>query len=355
MTSLRHCCWLISVLATAAGFPQTAPVQARQQFRHISSVKDVLNSTQHKLQNGKSPDLARSAAAAWNTTHTAAGAAAAAANSSRLVTRSQYFAICVAVKDQHADVSEWVEHHEKLGAGKIYVYDDSSDPPMRGQLERYIQSGLVEYNFLAQANHTSIERPQLWIYNECINKYRTRHQFMGFIDVDEFLFLRNHDHMMANISALLQEFEAYGGLAVNWVLFGSSGHTHRPEGGTLASYWKCVPQSHPENLHVKTIANMKYVAHVSGTPHFFYYNEGKNAVDETFTIVDGPRTGKNVIERVALYHYVTKSKEEFQNKSARGSGMKNHKPDGFFDAIQTLAVDDCRDGMQWARRRHHQQ
>ena len=259
---------------------------------------------------------------------------------------SQYFAMCVAAKDQHADIDEWVVHHAKLGAGRIYVYDDNSDPPMRDQLQKHIQSGLVQYHFIERDNHTAIERPQLWVYNECINKYRSLHQFIAFIDVDEFLILR--DPSAVSLSALLHDYEQYGGLAVNWVLFGSSGHLHRPQGGTLANYWKCVPPSHPENLHVKTIANMRYVAHTSGTPHFFFYNEGKTAVNENFEVVKGAKTSKSEIERVVIYHYVTKSKEEFKNKAARGSGMKNHKGDGFFDAIERLAVEDCRDGLSSA-------
>ncbi|KAL3152497.1 hypothetical protein ABBQ32_001532 [Trebouxia sp. C0010 RCD-2024] len=261
---------------------------------------------------------------------------------------SQYFALCVAAKDQHLDIDEWVVHHQKLGAGRIYVYDDNSDPPMRDQLQRHIQSGLVDYHFIGRDNHTTIERPQLWVYNECIQQYRNRHKFIAFIDVDEFLFLR--DPSFASMPALLRQYEDYGGLAVNWILFGSSGHIHRPKGGTLANYWKCVPLSHPENLHVKTIANMKYVAHTSGTPHFFFYNEGKAAVNEKFEVVEGARTHKNMIDRVAIYHYVTKSKEEFGSKTARGSGMKNRKQVGFFDAIERYAVDDCRDGMLWAQR-----
>jgi len=32
---------------------------------------------------------------------------------------------------------------------------------------------------------------------------------------------------------MLQAFEPIGGLAVNWVMFGSSGHVQRPEAGVL--------------------------------------------------------------------------------------------------------------------------
>ena len=54
-------------------------------------------------------------------------------------------------------------------------------------------------------------------------------------------------------------------------MFGSSGHLTRPEGSTLAAYVACYPLHHPENHHVKTIANMAYVDCVGGDPHHFTY------------------------------------------------------------------------------------
>lgn len=270
-------------------------------------------------------------------------------NSPQANARSQYFAICVSAKDQHDDICEWVEHHEKLGAGKIYVFDDSSKPPMLDQLRRFIQSGLVEYHFIGQSNHSSIARPQLYVYDQCIARYRARHQFIAFLDVDEFLFLR--DQSVANMPALLHEYEAEAGLVVNWVQFGSSGHIHRPPGGTLANFWKCVPLHHPENLHVKTIANTLYVDRVSGDPHHFLYYEGKTAVNERFEAVEGPRSSQNQISRIALYHYVTKSKDEYRKKIERGSAMKNFKTIEFFDKVETEATEECRDALQWAATR----
>ena len=274
-----------------------------------------------------------------------------ATNSPQAKARSEYFAICVSAKDQHDDICEWIEHHEGLGAGKIYLFDDSSNPPMLDKLKRFIQSGLVEYHFIGQSNHTSILRPQLYVYDQCITRYRSRHQFIAFIDVDEFFFLR--DQSVANMPALLHEYEAEAGLAVNWVQFGSSGHIHRPQGGTLANFWKCIPSQHPENLHVKTIANTLYVDRVSSDPHHFLYFEGKTAVNEKFEPVDGPRSGHHDISRIALYHYVTKSRDEYMKKIERGSAMKNFKTLEFFDKVETEATEECQDAMQWAQARQY--
>ena len=267
----------------------------------------------------------------------------ASANSSKVQDRPQYFAICVSAKDQHEDIAEWVQYHEQLGAGKVYVYDDNSNPPMLTQLTPFIESGLVEYHFIGKSNHSSIPKPQLYVYDQCIERYRTKHKFIAFIDVDEFLFLR--DPNISSMPQLLRDYEDYGALAVNWIQFGSSGHVHRPQGGTLGNFWKCIPRHHPQNLHVKTIANTKYVLRVKGNPHMFMYAEGKEAVGENFEVVEGATSKSNEISRVALYHYVTKSKAQYVNKMERGSAMKNHKTIEFFDYVEAEATADCKDAM----------
>lgn len=273
------------------------------------------------------------------------------ANSSNLQDRSQYFAICASAKDQHEDIAEWLEYHEQLGAGKIYVYDDGSDPPMLEPLVDFIKSGLVEYHFIGKSNQSTVLKPQLYVYDQCINRYKGNHQFIAFIDIDEFLFLR--DPNISSMPQLLQDYESYGALAVNWVQFGSSGHLYRPRGSTMASYWKCIPRQHPENLHVKTIANTKYVEAALG-PHHFTFSEGKKAVNENFELVDGPRSDSNEISRIALYHYVTKSREQYLTKMGRGSAMKNFKTIEFFDLTDSRATSDCKDAVEWMQSRGQQ-
>lgn len=55
---------------------------------------------------------------------------------------------------------------------------------------------------------------------------------MGFIDHDEFLVIR--DPSAADLPSLLQRYEGkYGGIGVNWRLFGSSGQEQKPSGEHL--------------------------------------------------------------------------------------------------------------------------
>ena len=50
---------------------------------------------------------------------------------------------------------------------------------------------------------------------------------------------------------------ALAGLAVHWILFGSSGHISRPWSGVLPNFYKSLPLMHSQHTLVKTIANTR--------------------------------------------------------------------------------------------------
>ncbi len=78
-------------------------------------------------------------------------------------------------------------------------------------------AGTVDYESVAGFSHPT-GFFQLWAYDACIQRYRRQHRWMAFIDVDEFLLLR--DPSAASLPALLSEYEDQVGLAVNWQVRG---------------------------------------------------------------------------------------------------------------------------------------
>ena len=55
------------------------------------------------------------------------------------------FAICAIAKDEDEYLPEWIDHHAKLGASRIYLYDNNSTRPQNIFIMDYIRSGIVEY------------------------------------------------------------------------------------------------------------------------------------------------------------------------------------------------------------------
>ena len=152
----------------------------------------------------------------------------------------------------------------------------------------------------------------------------------------------------SSIDMFMAEYEGFGGLAVNWVTFGSSGHLTRPPGGTLASFTKCLKDDHDVNSHVKLIVNTGYILALEHNPHTARYRfPGKFTVNELRQPVEGPFSVPVSHTRIALHHYLLKSLEQFQEKVNRGSpdGRGRGKRMDTFTDVDKEATYDCFEGV----------
>jgi hypothetical protein len=97
MTHLSKCfkltCLLVSCLCSAQSLPQ------RRHLKDAPEDFDDLNNSSLTV-NAVTVDVKLQASS----------------DNLHAQSRSQYFAICVSAKDQHEDISEWIEYHEQLGA-----------------------------------------------------------------------------------------------------------------------------------------------------------------------------------------------------------------------------------------------
>ena len=50
-----------------------------------------------------------------------------------------YASICLAVRNQHDDLPDWLEYHQRLGVSHVYVMDDGSEPPLNDVLAPFIK------------------------------------------------------------------------------------------------------------------------------------------------------------------------------------------------------------------------
>jgi hypothetical protein len=232
-----------------------------------------------------------------------------------------YFAMCLIIKDGGEDLPEWIEYHYRMGASKFYIFDHNSTVPAINYIRDYVLSGLVDLQFTDFRNSTGIRPPQMMAYDKCLHDYGSRHRFMSFIDSDEYIVVVNKNR---TIPEVLTKYEKYGGLAINWMLFGSSGHIEKPPGGVIANYYRCR-----KNLHVKQIGNTQYVVSSSGNPHYLKYKPNYYAVSSNGTRIVGPwNKGLDAaFDTIYLNHYNTKSRAEFMAKIERGRGAMRNTPE----------------------------
>jgi len=251
----------------------------------------------------------------------------------------QYLAICAVVKDQHEDVMEWALYHMMLGVDTIYIFDHNSTMPMVNVLLPLIKSGHVVYNYFKDPPETSELNPQQWTYQQCIDNYWDLHQFMAFIDVDEF-FVLHRGQGEQHLPNFLKQYQQFGAVGVNWRIMGSDNRTTRPPGGALENYLSCFPETEVlTQRQIKSIVNTNFNATVSGDPHHFDIADG-STVDVWGNIINGPYNDAQPLEALALQHYLFKSEEDFIQKSERGSGDRERKPMEFFE-LSKIATDTC--------------
>lgn len=263
---------------------------------------------------------------------------------------SSDIALCLITKDD-LDLEEWVTYHLAIGIGRIYIFDNNSTRisviPM---LHTFITRGQVVYRYLSDplplpilhGEPPRIKNEQAYAYRKCLREFRNQHHFIGFIDSDEYIVIKNK---MDTLLSILENYRNFGGLTLNWMVFGTSGHVQRPSGGVLANYFKC----HPHRL-VKTIVNTMFVKDIGGTPHNFVYKHGYYAVDSNFSKVplyanppEVPQIPAYLFEKIYLNNYELKSQEDYLLKMKRGRADLPDvaNPLSRIEAIDSACTDTC--------------
>lgn len=215
--------------------------------------------------------------------------------------------ICVIVKNEDQTLDEWIRYHRKLGFDHIYVFDNSTEFSLADWQARYD-------GFITVRHYPGVAR-QRPAYNEWLKDYKDKHTWCAFIDADEFIVLKKHQ----NIKDMLTEHCSSGALCLNWVMFGSSGHTTYSSEPVLERFThRCASI----NEHVKTIAHLPSTIRV--LTHEVITNRGVPHDTNNKRVV-GPFNHNRPGDVAVIHHYVVKSLEEYMWKVERGHA-DNRRP-----------------------------
>jgi tetratricopeptide (TPR) repeat protein len=219
-----------------------------------------------------------------------------------------YLSLCLICKDENDYLAEWLDYHILVGVERFYIFDNESRVSLRESLKDYIEKGWV---VVVDAPGKGV---QLFAYDTCLRMFGKNSRWIGFTDTDEFLVV----HTGQDLKEFLKDYEAYGGLAVSSLFFGSNGHKTRPAAGQLASYTLRTDETFFENDLVKCIVQPDKVL-APNSPHDFIFQEKYYCVNEAKIHVDFQRF-PNSIQKIQLNHYFCRSQAEIDAKLSRGRG-----------------------------------
>jgi hypothetical protein len=266
-------------------------------------------------------------------------------------------AMCTIFHNEAEYLAEWVELHRIAGVEHFFLYDNLSEDDPAGVLAPYVDEGLVTL-----VDWPLHPRGQMPAYTHCVTELGPLARWIAFVDADEFFFAPGG----GDLKEALEPYDPYGGVAVNYVNFGTSGHKRKPAGLVAESYVRRADHEralimpaglraphldptvessyYPLNARVSSVVQPARVVRCL-SPHFFEYRPGFCAVTENHEPVFGPMTDRVSVERLRMNHYWTKSEEECHAKFTRGradTGVSRAWPDEFLhrDAALNAVYDD---------------
>lgn len=235
----------------------------------------------------------------------------------------EYLSACAIVKDENAYLPEWVEYHKLIGVERFLIYDNGSRIPLAETLAADIASGIViVHHFPGIARQTEA-------YMNCVLHCGRTSTWVAFIDVDEFLVPKGTD----DFRNILKDYEAFGGVAINWQTFNSSGHETKPPGLQIENFQMRGVNDFDWNKHIKTIARPSAVQSAPNC-HHFSYKPGYHCVNESGAPVIGYFNEPPTSRRFQLNHYFNRSRAEFLEKVERRAADGTQKRMEFFDIIE---------------------
>jgi hypothetical protein len=218
-----------------------------------------------------------------------------------------YLAACAIYRDEATYFQEWLEFHRLVGVEHFFLYDNGSTDDSLEVLAPYMDAGIV-------TRQTWPRYPgQYEAYEHCAAVHAQDARWIAFIDLDEFLFSPSG----TPVAEMMRDYEDHVAVAVNWAVYGSGGHEHRPDGLVIENYLWRVRDGGEPNRHVKAIADPSQVARCRN-PHYFFYKDGRRAVDPHFRPVPFARTEGSSLDRLRINHYFTRSDDEFLHKLRKG-------------------------------------
>jgi len=222
------------------------------------------------------------------------------------------------LKNEAPYVREWIEYYRLVGATKFYLYDNDSQDNVKEVIRDYIESGIVVYKrYPGKYRQNSA-------YTEAINNYASKTRLMAVVDLDEFIVPADDKVDLINLlKNILRQKACAAGVAIPWLMYGSSHHKKRPEGLVIDNYLRRAQDSFMLNaksfmLNVKTVFNPR-LANGYNNPHYPIYKYGAFSINENGHIVIGKFDSHKSCKQIRINHYFTKSEEEFRAKVARAS------------------------------------
>jgi hypothetical protein len=219
-----------------------------------------------------------------------------------------YFSILMMFKNEESILKEWLEYYLLLGTDHFFLFNHGSTDKSVDILTPYIEKGLVTLN-----NFTRPFSEIKVMLNTGLNIARNKTKWLAIIDSDEFIVPIQHN----NIKDFLRQYEPFGGVCINWQMFGTSNVAKVPTNKTMIETLtlKAHPST-PPNIMVKSIVQPAKVEAVKDQ-HKCRYKNNYFDVNTNKEKITKDKKKKILLNQAQINHYYTRDIDYMQTKAQR--------------------------------------
>ena len=232
--------------------------------------------------------------------------------------------LCAIFKNEAPHLREWIEFHRIQGVEHFFLYNNQSEDAFAEVLQPYLEQNvatLIDWPFsqMARNGHEWV-KIQKAAYMDAIQQYGETSQWMGFLDIDEFLFCPSGE----SLPSFLSRYEEFGGVGVNWLMFGTSALEEIPQGSSMIeALTRCSLPSHSLSYRVKMIVQPKCVTRCCHA-HSFLYKEPFFAVNCNRMVIEPKALNSPSIshDQIRINHYWTRTEKYFREEKIESRKMR---------------------------------
>lgn len=217
-------------------------------------------------------------------------------------------ALCIRIRDEAPNLREFVEYYLAAGISHLFFYEARSVDNFHAVLDPFVEEGVV--TLIENWPHVPISPAA---EQDCVLRCIGRYAWIGCIDADEFVVVKDHIPIDKFLDSLPLRYPA---VALNWRNFGSNGHATRPDGPVIAEYCRRAEQP---NRHVKVFLRPERASSCRNSHGWYYRGLLATAVDEKRRRIYGSASTSPTADIAWINHYHHKSDAEYMAKASRSS------------------------------------
>lgn len=232
-------------------------------------------------------------------------------------------ALVVIVKNEADAICEWLRFHVAAGVDTFIIYDDgSSDGTIESARQTLDPDKLIVIPWCQRLKDAKFGRSlhnQGLAFSHAVANFRQHFRWMGFIDIDEFLFPTRANSLIE----VLAKLDHVDNILLPWHMFGRQGFEETPK-RILPNFIERFTD--PYQTSVKGVLNFKCLVNPSKVTkayvHGFETGGSKaiwNSVGEEFQFGDHRSPTFHASHDLQLNHYYAKSDAQLEQKIGKGS------------------------------------